>query len=209
MTHHLFDLLRGYLAQYGYWTVAVVLLLENMGLPVPGETVLLTASFLAFSEHHLRLPYIIAIGICAATVGDNVGFLIGHYGGRPLLARYHAILHISPQVVSQGEHLFRRYDAVTVFFARFVAGLRVINGPLAGVLRMHWRKFVVFNFLGALVWVTVISCTAYFFGQEWQELANILGGVNIIMLVAVAAIGVLLWWKRRYISKSNDTRAAR
>ena len=72
MAHHIFDLLRGYLAHYGYWTVAAALLLENAGVPVPGETVLLLASFTAFSEHRLRLPYVIVVGLCAATVGDNI-----------------------------------------------------------------------------------------------------------------------------------------
>src|SRR2546425_9933714 len=81
MAQHIFDLLRGYLAQYGYWAVAAALLLENAGLPVPGETVLLLASFLAFSEHRLHLAYIIVVGVCAATAGDNVGFAVGYYGG--------------------------------------------------------------------------------------------------------------------------------
>ncbi len=81
MAQHIFDLLRTYLAQYGYWAVAVALLLENAGLPVPGESVLLLASFLAFSEHRLHFPYIIVVGICAATLGDNIGFAIGYYGG--------------------------------------------------------------------------------------------------------------------------------
>src|SRR2546430_8042503 len=76
MGRHVFDLLRDYLAHYGYWSVAAALLLENAGLPVPGETMLLLASFMAFSQHHLRLPYIILVGVCAATIGDNLGFLL-------------------------------------------------------------------------------------------------------------------------------------
>src|SRR5256885_8328262 len=94
MAQHIVDLLRSLLAHYGYGAVAGALLLENAGLPVPGETVLLLASFLAYSEHRLRLPYIILIGICAATVGDNLGFAIGVYGGRRLLERYRRTLHI-------------------------------------------------------------------------------------------------------------------
>jgi membrane protein DedA with SNARE-associated domain len=205
MAHHLFELLRGYLAAYGYWTLAIVLLLENAGLPVPGETILLTASFLAYSEHRLTLPYIILVGVCAATLGDNIGFLIGHYGGRPLLARYRKALHISPRTISQGEHLFRRYGAVTVFFARFIAGLRVINGPLAGVLRMHWRKFILFNFLGAAAWVTTISCAAYFFGQKWRKLAGILSNFDIAVIVIVIVAIAVLGWRRRRKANSAQT----
>ena len=82
MGRHVFDLLRDYLAHYGYWAIAAALLLENAGLPVPGETMLLLASFLAYSEHHLRLPYIILIGVFAATLGDNLGFLLGQTSDR-------------------------------------------------------------------------------------------------------------------------------
>jgi membrane protein DedA with SNARE-associated domain len=197
MAQHIFVLLRGYLAQYGYGAVAVALLLENAGLPVPGETVLLLASFLAFSEHRLYLPYIIVVGVCAATLGDNIGFAIGYYGGRPLLERYWTILHIRPEAIARGENLFERHGAITVFFARFIAGLRVLAGPLAGVLRMHWRKFVLFNFLGAALWVTVISSAGYFFGRHWEEVVRIVRSVNIAVLVVLAAVLAFLWWKRR------------
>ena len=111
MAQHLVDLLRSLLAHYGYGAVAGALLLENAGLPVPGETVLLLASFLAFSEHRLRLPYIILVGIFAATIGDNIGFAVGVYGGRPLLERYRKTLRIRPATISRGEDLFRRYGA--------------------------------------------------------------------------------------------------
>ena len=136
-----FNLLRDYLAHYGYWAVGATLLLENMGLPVPGETILLMASFLAYSEHKLSLPYIILVGVCAATLGDNLGFAIGHYGGRPLLDRYQKTLRIRPNVIARGEELFARYGSATIFVARFIAGMRIIAGPLAGVLRMPWRRW--------------------------------------------------------------------
>ena len=197
MAQHIVVLLRGYLAQYGYGAVAVALLLENAGLPVPGESVLLLASFLAFSEHRLYLPYIIIVGVCAATLGDNIGFAIGHYGGRPLLERYRKTLRIRPEAIARGENLFERHGALTVFFARFIAGLRVIAGPLAGVLRMHWRKFVVSNFLGAALWVTVISSAGYFFARQWEEVARIVRSVNIVVLVVLATGVVLFRWKRR------------
>ena len=108
MGQHVFDLLRDYLAHYGYWAVAAALLLENAGLPVPGETMLLLASFLAFSEHHLRLPYIILVGVGAATIGDNLGFLLGHYGGEPLLERYRKV----PMVCLATAHPAKFPDAV-------------------------------------------------------------------------------------------------
>jgi membrane-associated protein len=197
MAQHIFDFFREFLAGYGYWAVAATLLLENAGLPVPGETILLLASFLAYSEHRLRLPYVILTGVCAATLGDNLGFLIGHYGGRPLLIRYRQMLRIRPETLHRGEHLFSRYGAATIFIARFIAGLRVIAGPLAGVLRMHWRAFVIYNFLGAVVWVAVISCIGYFFGQHWEAAAGIMKELNISVLIAVAIAVAYLWWRAR------------
>src|SRR5450432_34739 len=108
MRHHLLAILKGHMAQHGYLTVALALLLENAGLPVPGETVLLLASFLAYSEHHLSLWLIILIGIIAATVGDNLGFTLGHYGGRPLLNRYQHFFRISDEAVAKSEKLLER-----------------------------------------------------------------------------------------------------
>src|SRR3989449_4071023 len=169
MTHHILDFLRGLLVQYGYWAVAATLLLENAGIPVPGETVLLLASFLAFSEHALDLRWIVVVGTIAATLGDNLGFALGHYGGRPLLERYQRFFRVQPATLERGEQIFARYGSVTVFFARFVFGMRIIAGPLAGVLRMPWRKFLLFHFLGALLWVTVIAGAGYMFGQHWRR----------------------------------------
>ena len=197
MAQYIFDLIRGHLAEHGYWTVAIALLLENAGVPVPGETILLLASFLAYSEHHLSLPYIILAGIGAATLGDNLGYLIGYFGGRPLLARYQSLLRIRPQTVAQGEDLFERYGAATILVARFIAGLRVIAGPLAGVLRMNWRKFALFNFLGAALWVTVVAGAGFLFGKHWERLVEVMKGVNLTLLAVVLAAAAIYWLRRR------------
>ena len=196
MGRHVFDLLRDYLAHYGYWAIAAALLLENAGLPVPGETMLLLASFLAYSEHHLSLPYIILVGVCAATIGDNLGFLLGHYGGEPLLERYRKVPRVY-RTLARAERLIQRYGSFAIFIARFIAGMRIIAGPLAGVLHMPWRKFVVFNFLGAAVWVTVISSVGYFFGRHWEELARTMRGINAAVLLAAVLLIVFFWWRQR------------
>lgn len=195
----LFDLLRGYFSVYGYWTLFLALLLENTGFPVPGETVLLFASFLAFSEQQLRLPHIILIGVVAATLGDNLGYGIGRRGGRLLLDRYAHLLRIRQETIARGERLFRRHGSLTVFVARFIFGMRIIAGPLAGVLRMPWGRFMLFNFLGATTWVTVISLLGYTFGEHWGELAKTLGRVNLALAAVAAYGGVALW--RRYRAK--------
>lgn len=93
--------------------------------------------------------------------------------------------------------MFKRYGAATIFAARFIAGLRVIAGPMAGVLHMPWRRFALANFLGAALWVTVISSAGFFFGKHGEELLSIVKDVNIGVLLAAAALVVLVWWKRR------------
>ena len=197
MTHSILDLLRNAVVHYGYWAVGAALLLENAGVPVPGETILLLASFLAYSEHDLQLPWIIVVATLAATVGDNLGFALGYYGGRPLLERYQAFFRIRNTTVERGENLFARYGAVTIFFARFVFGLRIIAGPIAGVLRMPWRKFTVFNFLGAGLWVTVISGAGYLFGQHWGRLERDVKRFDMTVLMLVLLAAAWLWWRSR------------
>lgn len=197
MTQSILDVLRNAVVQYGYWAVGGALLLENAGVPVPGETILLLACFLAYSEHDLRLPWIMLVATLAATVGDNLGFALGYYGGRPLLARYQSLFRIENKTVQRGEELFARYGAVTVFLARFVFGMRVIAGPMAGVLRMPWRKFTVFNFLGATLWVTVISGVGYLFGQHWERLAGEVKRIDIAAAILLVIVAVLLWWRSR------------
>ncbi|HEY6305588.1 MAG TPA: DedA family protein [Candidatus Angelobacter sp.] len=197
MTHSILDFLRNAVVHYGYWAVGAALLIENAGVPVPGETILLLASLLAYSQHELQLPWIIVVATIAATVGDNLGFALGFYGGRPVLERYRTAFRIRDSTLTRGEELFARYGAVTIFFARFVFGMRIIAGPLAGVLRMPWRRFTVFNFLGAAVWVTVISSAGYLFGQHLGRLEREIKRFDIAALIAVLVLALWLWRRNR------------
>ncbi|HEX8893492.1 MAG TPA: DedA family protein [Terriglobales bacterium] len=196
MLPDLFEVLRNHFTTHGYWTLAITLLLENAGIPLPGETMLLFASFLAFEHRELNLGLIILVATAACTLGDNLGYWIGFHGGRPLLDRYQKFFRVSDDQIVRGEKMFERFGPVTVFFARFVFGMRVIAGPLAGVLRMQWRRFVLFNFLGATVWVTVISCVGYFFGRHWHRLLRIVGRANAVVFVVAVLVVWFLW--RRY-----------
>jgi len=201
----IFHSLRTFVAEYGYWAVALALLCENAGLPVPGETTLLLASFLAYSEHQLHLGWIIVVATCAATLGDNLGYAFGHYGGRPWLDRYQSVFRIPPTALKRGEEMFARYGAAAIFFARFVFGMRVFAGPLAGVLRMRWRAFTLFNFLGAAVWVTCIASAGFLFGQHWRSLVRAILRFNIAALIVAVAVILYLWWRyRRHPPPDND-----
>ena len=193
----LFEVLRSHFTTHGYITLAITLMLENVGIPLPGETVLLFASFLAYQHAELDLWLIILVGTIACTVGDNIGYWIGFRGGRPLLHRYQRVFRITDDTIARGEEIFARYGAVTVFVARFIAGLRILNGPLAGVLRMPWRRFLLFNFLGAATWVTVISLVGYVFGQHWQRLLQMVGRANAVVFVVAMIVAVYAWRKYR------------
>jgi membrane-associated protein len=197
MTQSILDFLRSAVVQYGYWAVGATLLAENAGIPVPGETILLLASFLAYSQQELQLLWIIVVATIAATIGDNIGFALGYYGGRRLLVRYQSVFRIPDTTLARGEELFARYGSVTIFFARFVFGMRIVAGPLAGVLRMPWRKFMVFNFLGAAVWVTVISGAGYLFGRHWERLVKDMKVFDIGVALVVLLAAVILWWRHR------------
>jgi membrane protein DedA with SNARE-associated domain len=197
MAHHMVDILREAIVHYGYWAIAVALLLENTGIPVPGETVLLLASFLAYSEHELQLSSIIIVGTVAATLGDNLGYAVGRRGGRPLLERYRELLCIRPATLERGDRLFAQYGAVAVFFARFVFGLRIVGGPLAGVLRMSWKKFLLFNFLGASLWVTAVATMGYLFGRHWARLVQDLKRLDITVAIVVLLAAFYFWRRGR------------
>ena len=143
------------------------------------------------------MPILILTGILAATLGDNIGFVIGYRGGRALLQKYQHLLRISRRTISRGERVFERYGTVTIFFARFVFGLRMIAGPLAGVLRMHWKKFAVFNLLGATLWVCTICVVGYFFGQHWNALISLLRRADALIAFLTAVVVFVLWQRHR------------
>ncbi len=198
--HWIVETARHYLHHYGYWAVAVALLGENAGLPLPGETILLMASFAAY-HHHLKLPWVILVGIVACTAGDNLGYWIGRRGGRPLLEKYKTLFHIRDETIKAGEDFLRRRGSAAIFLARFIAGMRIVAGPLAGVLRMEWTQFLIANAAGAIAWVTAIACAGYFFGSQYRAVAGVLKETELVILVVVVAIGLYYWRHTRKRSR--------
>ncbi len=200
-----FEHIRQFLVHWGYWGVAAFLLLENAGIPLPGETILLLASVLAFKNHELRLPWIIVVGTIACTAGDNIGYLIGSAGGRPLLQRWKSFFRVKDEHIHSAEELLHRYGPVAIFFARFIAGARIVAGPLAGVLRMHWKTFALFNFLGALTWVTVIASLGYLFGSQLDRLLATVKHVELALLILLLiGLAVYLWRRKKRNSASSQ-----
>jgi membrane-associated protein len=203
MNHHLHELLQATLVDYGYWAVAALLLLESAGLPLPGETILLLASFLAYSQHELRFSWIIVVGTVGTTLGGELGFALGRHGGRPLIERYRNVFSIRSETLARGEELFARYGAATVFLARFLFGMRVLACLLAGTLHMPWKKFTLFNFLGAGVWVTAICGAGYLFGGHWNRLGHALKRFDLAIAILVLLAGLGWWWRNREARRTS------
>jgi membrane-associated protein len=179
-------------AVHGYWVLFVGVMLENAGIPLPGETALLAAAVLS---HHgldgrLHLWTVIAVATLAAVIGDNLGYWVGREWARARIARGKRFLFLTPGRVALAERYFAKYGAATVFFGRFIALLRIVAGPAAGVAGMAWWRFFLANAAGAVVWATTISLLGYFLGGAWESLHHWLGRgawvlAGVVLLVAV------------------------
>src|SRR2546430_12311664 len=149
----------------GYPLLFAIVMSESSGVPVPGETALITASILA-SKGKLQIELVIPLAAAAAIIGDNIGYLIGRKGGRWLLERPGRFERQRRQVLVTGEPFFERHGPKAVFFGRFLLGLRVWASWLAGATRMPWRSFFFWNAAGGICWATLVGLVAYFLGES-------------------------------------------
>lgn len=190
------DGLAELIATHGYWVVAAVIMLESMGLPLPGETTLVTTAIFAGTTHHLHIGLVIAAAAAGAIVGDNLGYGIGRRFGAGLLRDYGHLLRITPRRIRLGQFLFDRHGGKLVFFGRFVAVLRALAALLAGMNGMNWSRFLFFNAAGGIVWATAYGSAAYLFGEQVERLR---GPVAVVGLgFAVVAVIVATWVVRRH-----------
>lgn len=153
--------------QYGYWAVGGLLLLEDFGIPAPGETVLIAAAFYA-GLGQLNIFTVVLVGFIGAVVGDNIGFAIGEYGGHPLVERFGKYVFLTSARIHKLEAFFSQHGGKVVTVARFIEGLRQANGIIAGLSEMKWPKFIAFNALGAAIWVSFWSAVGYYSGNHIQ-----------------------------------------
>ena len=140
------------LDQFGYLAVVGLVLIEDFGVPVPGETVLILAAVYA-GTGRLNIVLVALLGFCGAVIGDNIGFAIGHFGGRPLVERYGRYIFLTPARLDKATGFFDRHGGKIIIVARFIEGLRQANGIIAGISGMHWARFLLFNAIGAALWV--------------------------------------------------------
>jgi membrane protein DedA with SNARE-associated domain len=173
---------------YGLWVLFTVIMLESMGIPMPGETALITAALYAGSTHQIGIAagVLVAAAAAAAMIGDNIGYLIGRSIGIRLVMRYGRYLRLNEPRLKVGQYLFLRHGGKIVFFGRFVAFLRTFVALLAGVNRMSWPHFLIMNALGGICWASLFGGGAYLFGEQMKRVA----GPGSLLLLLVAAIGL-------------------
>src|SRR5574337_722773 len=159
--HELQSLIAPYVMRWGYLFIGVTVVLGNVGVPVPEETILLVGGYLA-AKGMLSLWGVIPTAIISATGGDSLGYWFGSRAGRRLLLQYGTAVGVTRQRLFLSEQYFGRYGPWTVFLARFIGGLRFMAGPLAGALRMPFTRFLVYNLAGAVVYCSAVVSIAYF-----------------------------------------------
>jgi membrane protein DedA with SNARE-associated domain len=193
-----FGELQPLLEHYGYLAVGGFVLLEDFGVPVPGEALLIAAAVFAGSGH-MNIAVVIVVAVVGAIIGDNIGFAVGHFGGRPLVERFGRYIFLTPKRLDHAEEYFDSHGGKIVTFARFIEGLRQINGLLAGILGMHWAKFLGFNALGAVLWVCTWAGLGYLAGENIVEIYATFEHYKwyVIAAIAVAAAAAITRRVRR------------
>jgi membrane protein DedA with SNARE-associated domain len=185
--------LRHLLVTYGYLAILLIVAIEAMGIPVPGETMLILASVYAGTTRHLEIGLVIAAAAAGAILGDNLGYLAGQYGGHRLLHRYGGYIRLDERKLRLGQYLFERHGGKVVFFGRFLPILRMWAAFLAGTHRMAWRRFLTFNAAGGIVWATSMGLAGYLFGNSLLRsggLVSVLSAALALLVVAIVAFGV-------------------
>ena len=190
MADTIFQTLSRFFQTYGYWVIFFGVMLENAGVPVPGETVLLFAGFLAF-HGQLRLNRAILTAIAGATIGDSLGYAVGHFGGTALVRRLRGRFLMSARHYDRAQALVLKHGHWAVFVARFITGLRVLAGPFAGAFLMPYPRFLLFNFSGAVIWAITIGCAGFLFGSNWGRLVRLVKAADLAIL-ALAVVGAVV-----------------
>ena len=192
------------LEHYGYLAVGGFVLLEDFGVPVPGETMLIAAAAFAGSGH-MNIALVILVAVAGAVIGDNIGFAVGHFGGRPLVERFGRYVFLTPTRLGHAEEYFNNHGGKIVTIARFIEGLRQLNGLLAGIVGMHWAKFLAFNALGAVLWVCTWSALGFFAGEHIVEIYTAFDRYKWYAIAAIVVVVAILITRR--VRRRRTTRA--
>ncbi|NJO42528.1 MAG: DedA family protein [Cyanobacteria bacterium CRU_2_1] len=193
------DTIQKFAHEYGYWTVFLGILLENTGIPIPGETITLVGGFLA-GNGELKYWWVLGTAIAGAVLGDNFGYWIGYFGGWILITRLGRLFRIREEQLIEVREQFAENAAKAVFWGRFIALLRIFAGPLAGTARMPYPKFLICNLAGAAIWASIMVSLAYFAGKL-VPLEQLIAWVARFAFVALAIVAIWVavsyWLDRR------------
>jgi membrane protein DedA with SNARE-associated domain/membrane-associated phospholipid phosphatase len=196
------DRILSLLEHYGYLVILFGVMLESTGVPLPGETILIASGILV-QRGHLDLGYVIVFGILGAVVGDQIGYWVGRGGGRPFVLRWGRYVFITPQRLGRAEAFFERHGGKAVFLARFFSGLRVVGALVAGISRMRWGTFILYNALGGAVWATAVVLVGYFLGSSIGLVERWLGRATLV-LASVLAVAVAFYLAYRWASHNRE-----
>ncbi len=196
------SMLTDAIVTYGAWIVGSTVAAESMGIPLPGETMLVSAAVYAGTTGELSVTHVILAAIAGAIAGDNVGFWIGRTVGFRWVMRHQSRLRLTTRRIKLGQYLFLRHGGKVVFFGRFVAVLRALAALLAGINCMPWGRFLLFNALGGIVWAGAYGLGAYMFGEALATALNSIGVVLGIAAAAAVIAGLLI--ARRFERRLED-----
>lgn len=194
------------LNHYGYLAVGGLVLVEDFGVPAPGETILIAAAVYA-GAGQLNVVAVALVAFTAAVMGDNIGFAIGHFGGRPLAERLGRYVFLTPARLDKAESFFTRHGGKVVVIARFVEGLRQANGIIAGIAGMHWAKFLAFNAIGAALWVGLWVTLGDVAGNHITAVYQTFHRYQLYLLIALGLALVAL--VARHLLRRRSRREAR
>jgi membrane protein DedA with SNARE-associated domain len=182
------------LQHFGVWAIGLLILLEDFGIPVPGETILIAGAVYA-GAGRLNVVLVGAVAFIAAIIGDNIGFAIGHFGGRALALRWGKYVFLTEERLDKAEAFFNRRGAIVITFARFVEGLRQANGIIAGITGMHWLRFLIFNAIGAALWVGTWVSLGYLAGSHITTIYHYITLYSYYVLIALVVLlaGYITW----------------
>ena len=189
------------LNHYGYLAVAGLVAIEDFGVPVPGETVLILGAVYA-GAGRLNIALVGLLGFLGAVVGDNIGFAIGHFGGRRLVDRWGRYVFITPERLDRATGFFERHGGKVIVVARFIEGLRQANGIIAGTTGMHWARFLFFNAIGAALWVAVWASIGYFSGNHINAIYDEATRYSTYLAIAAGVLVVAFIARRVYKARA-------
>src|ERR687889_2749569 len=193
------DRVLSLIEQYGYLLILFGVMLESTGVPLPGETILLAAGVLA-QRGHLDLGDAIVFGTLGAVIGDQIGYWVGREGGRPFVLRWGRYLFITQERLARAEAFFQRHGGKAVFLARFFSGLRIFGALVAGMSRMHWGTFILYNALGGAVWATAVVLSGYFLGRSLDVVERWMGQASVLLL-ALVVLALVLYLSYRWVMR--------